>query len=457
MEDKKIDVLVIGAGLTGLTLAFYLKKAGKKVLILEKNNTVGGVINTLTEDGFTFETGPNTGVVGSPELVALFDDLQGKVTPEIANADAKNRWIWKSGRWEALPSGFIKAVTTPLFTLKDKFRIFGEPFRKPGTNPDETVAELVRRRLGVSFLHYAVDPFISGVYAGNPENLVTRYALPKLYNLEQNYGSFVKGSIKKRKEPKTDLEKRVSREVFSVKGGLKQLILGLYNEIGAEQVKTDAQNIQVIKGGNAYQANWENAMHESQSVITEKVITTIDGEAMKNMFPFINQDDLSAIAELTYAKVVQAIVGFKDWRGIKINAFGGLVPSKESRQCLGILFPSAIFKERAPEKGALLSVFMGGMRHPELIERNDDEIRQLVLDEIRETMQCSEQPNLLKIFRYQKAIPQYEITSGKRFDAIEKIQAEHPGIILAGNIRNGIGMSDRVKQGRQIADQLINK
>lgn len=457
MEDKKIDVLVIGAGLTGLTLAFYLKKAGKKVLILEKNNTVGGVINTLTEDRFTFETGPNTGVVGSSELVALFDDLQGKVTPEIANADAKNRWIWKSGRWEALPSGLIKAVTTPLFTLKDKFRILGEPFRKPGTNPDETVAELVRRRMGVSFLHYAVDPFVSGVYAGNPENLVTRYALPKLYNLEQNYGSFVKGSLKKRKEPKTDLEKRVSREVFSVKGGLKQLILGLYSEIGSEQVNTDAQNIQVLKDGNSYQVNWENAMHESQSAITEKVITTIDGEAMKNMFPFINQDDLSAIAELTYAKVVQAIVGFKDWKGIKINAFGGLVPSKESRQSLGILFPSAIFKGRAPEKGALLSVFMGGMRHPELIEKSDDEIRQVVLDEIRETMHCSEQPDLLKIFRYRKAIPQYEITSGRRFDAIEKIQTEHPGIILAGNIRNGIGMSDRVKQGRQIADQLINE
>lgn len=457
MHEKRVDAIVVGAGLTGLTTAFYLKKAGKKVLVLEKNDRVGGVIQTHEENEFLFETGPNTGIIGSPELVQLFDDLSHRIKPEIANPEAKNRWVWKAGKWRPLPSGFFPAVSTPLFSLKDKFRILGEPWRKPGTNPNETVAELVKRRMGKSFLNYAVDPFISGIYAGDPNRLVTRYALPKLYNLEQNYGSFVKGAIKKKKEPKTELENRVSREVFSVKGGLKELIHALYAEIGPESFATQVSEVKINKEQEAYHTSWKNTEGNNVEFESETVITTVDGEALKNMLPFVNHAELKPITDLIYAKVVQAIAGFKEWKGDKLNAFGGLVPSIEKRNSLGILFPSAIFPERAPEKGALLSIFMGGMRRPDMIEKSDDEIKKLAIDEIQETLNWSGKPDMLKIFRYQKAIPQYEISSGERFKAIEKIERENPGLILAGNIRDGIGMADRVKQGKQVADQLNQK
>ena len=154
-----------------------------------------------------------------------------------ADPNAK-RYILKNGQWTPLPSGLISAINTPLFTLKDKFRILGEPFRKPGSDPDESVAQLVRRRLGESFLDYAVNPFISGVYAGDPEKLITRYALPKLYALEQNYGSFIKGSIAKARQKKTELEKKATREVFSAKGGLGNLIKALTLKIGKEKILT---------------------------------------------------------------------------------------------------------------------------------------------------------------------------------------------------------------------------
>jgi oxygen-dependent protoporphyrinogen oxidase len=232
MTTRNNSITIIGAGLTGLTLAYYLKKAGKNVTILEKSNHVGGVMTTVEQDGFVFETGPNSGIISSTELVELLDDLSDKIEVEIADPKSKYRWIWKDGKWNALPTGLMSAVTTPLFSLKDKFRILGEPFRKPGTNPDENVADLVVRRMGKSFLNYAIDPFISGIYAGNPKNLITQYALPKLYNLEQNYGSFIKGAIAKKKEPKTELETRVTKEVFSVKGGFKNLVNALCEKIG---------------------------------------------------------------------------------------------------------------------------------------------------------------------------------------------------------------------------------
>ena len=158
MEQHNTDILVIGAGLTGLTTAFRLTRGGKQVHILECSNRVGGQIHTFREDGFVFESGPNTGVISYPEVAELFEALSPACQLETAHEEAKRRLIWKGNSFCALPSGLFSAITTPLFTLGDKFRILGEPFRAKGTNPDESVGELAARRLGKSFLNYAVDP-----------------------------------------------------------------------------------------------------------------------------------------------------------------------------------------------------------------------------------------------------------------------------------------------------------
>ena len=196
------EIVVIGAGLTGLSTAFHLHRQGRDVVILEKADRVGGQIHTYHENGFTFESGPNTGVVSFPEVAELFQMLEGSCQLEIARESSKRRLIWKGDRFHELPCSPVSAITTPLFRLSDKFRILGEPWRKKGTDPDEPVGALAARRLGKSFYEYAVDPFVSGVYAGDPMKLTTRYALPKLYNLEANYGSFIRGAIAKAKDPR---------------------------------------------------------------------------------------------------------------------------------------------------------------------------------------------------------------------------------------------------------------
>ncbi|MDZ7740989.1 MAG: protoporphyrinogen oxidase [Bacteroidota bacterium] len=148
---KENKVIIIGAGLTGLVTAFYLKKAGKDVTILEKSERVGGVIRTFREKGFVYEAGPNTAVISQPEVKELFEDLGDACRMEIANEGAKRRLIWKNGAWHALPSGFLEGVKTPLFSFSDKLRLLGEPFRRKGDNPEETLAELVKRRMGKAF------------------------------------------------------------------------------------------------------------------------------------------------------------------------------------------------------------------------------------------------------------------------------------------------------------------
>ena len=456
-ESVKTEIIIIGAGLTGLTIAFYLKKAGIDFRIIEKSGKTGGVIQTVSEQGFVYETGPNTGVVSHPEMTEIFEDLNGKCQLEIADPSAKRRLIWKNRMWHALPSGLFSAIGTPLFSWYDKFRILGEPWRKKGTDPDEKLAEMVKRRMGQSYLDYAVDPFISGIYAGDPAKLVTRYAMPKLYTLEQDYGSFIKGAMKKAKLTKTERDKKATREVFSAKGGLGKMIEALTEAIGPENILLNVQNTiaQATSNGFKIQATTEKQLI---NIETNHLITTCGGYALSDLLPFLNEEELKPFNELNYAAVTQVLLGFKRWNGMSLKAFGGLVPGKENKNILGVLFTSSFFEGRAPEGGALLSVFMGGIKRPDIIRMNDEEIRSLLDRELPRMLgDRNLKPDMVRICRYPKAIPQYTEITGKRYETIHNLQEKYAGLILAGNIRDGIGMADRVKQGRSIAEEMIAK
>ncbi len=456
-ELIKTEVVIVGAGLTGLTMGFYLKKAGIDFRIVEKSAKTGGVIQTISEKGFVYETGPNTGVVSYPEMAELFEDLAGRCELEIADPSAKRRLIWKNNQWHALPSGLWSAINTPLFSWGDKFRILGEPWRKKGTNPDEKLSELVIRRMGRSFLDYAVDPFISGIYAGDPAKLVTKYAMPKLYNLEQEYGSFVKGAMKKAKLPKSDRDKKASREVFSAKGGLGSLIEALTEAIGPEHFILSADSTMVKTNPDGFQLQITTPEH-FYTLETTHMVTTCGGYALPGLLPFLKEEEAAPFNDLKYAAVTQVLLGFNKWKGISLKAFGGLVPGKENKNILGVLFTSSFFEGRAPKDGALLSVFMGGTKRPDIAKMDNDQIEALFNKDLPRMMSSRRlNPDIIRIHRYPHAIPQYTETTGKRYEMIRQLQEKYPGLILAGNIRDGIGMADRVKQGRSIAEELIRK
>ncbi len=440
-------IAIIGAGLTGLTTAFYLKKAGINCTVFEASAHVGGVIKTEEKAGFLFERGPNSGVLSNMETVQLFEDLDN-CTIEKASDQAKARWIWKNNRWEALPSGILSAIKTPLFTFKDKLKVLKEPFTKKGTNPHENLSDMVKRRLGQSFLDYAIDPFISGVYAGDTNYLIPKYALPKLYNLEQKYGSFIGGAIKKAKETPLAEKQKVTKEIFSTPKGLQGLTDSLAKQISFENIKLNQKELVIDKNAEGYLINGKAFSH---------VVSTVDAQNLSQLFPFISKTRLNDITKLKYAKIIEVAVGFKQWEGIPLKAFGGLLPSKEQRDILGILFMSSLFKNRAPKNGALLAVFMGGIKKEHLLSQSDNEIKALIVKELSGFFQLkSFKPDLFEITRYQKAIAQYGIDSKERFEAIHQIEKENENLYLAGSISGGIGIPDRIKQGVEIAHAITN-
>lgn len=453
--DEVIDIVVIGAGLTGLTTAHYLKKQDKDFIVLEKSGRVGGVISTKKENGFIYEEGPNTGVIGNTTVVELFEELSALCKAEVALDSAKKRYILKGGKWRALPSGLISAVATPLFTFPDKIRVLGEPFRKPGKNPHENLSSFVKRRLGKSFLNYAVDPFILGVYAGDPDYIIPKYALPKLYNLEQNYGSFVGGSIKKMFEKKTETEKKVNRKVFSFADGMGSLVNALERSAGSENFVLNARNIIVMPLDSGYEVRFTGNNNEETIIKAKNVISTVGAYALGELLPFIEKNRLEKINALHYTKVIEVVLGFEKWDGMKLDGFGGLIPFIEKRDLLGVLFMSSLFNNRAPAGGALFSVFIGGMRRQDLMKLNNSEVKRLVEKEFLSLMSIKDfNPDLFKIIWHEKAIPQYGIDSGLRFETVNAIQQQYKGLLIGGNLTGGIGMADRIKQGKELAEHL---
>lgn len=452
--DMKYDAIIIGGGLTGLSCAFFLKKKGLRVLVLEQKDRIGGAIRSHIENGFIYEEGPNTGVIGNSMVAELFEMLG--IEPEIANSDAEKRLILKHNHWHPLPNGALSFLKTPLFTISDKIKIAFEPFRKIGTDPDESVASLAARRIGQSFVDYAVNPFISGIYAGDPKRLVTRHALPKLYNLEQNYGSFIGGSIKKSKEPKSESGKKATRKVFSGKYGFSTLIDALGKAICPENIICEADKVEVSKTDNGYEVSYDCG----GELVVEKtpfVISTVGAYALPAVFPFIDKASMNDLSTLNYAKVVQVAVGV-DKKVIRggYKSFGGLIPEKENKRLLGVLFPSFCFENRAPEGYVTLAVYLGGIRHPEFIEMSNAEIEVILEEELLDLFQIPKDSiHFMKIFRHSHAIPQYEKSSEVRFKTIKKLQVDNQGLIIAGNLRDGIGIADRIKQAYDVAESIV--
>lgn len=441
-------IAIIGAGITGLSAAFYAKKNGNEVTVFEKDSRVGGVIRTFRKNGFIYETGPSTSVVSLPEVVELFEDLKIGNLLEEAPSIAGNRYIFKKGSLHALPSGPLSGLSTPLFSFRDKFGILLEPFRKRGEDPNETLSSLVRRRLGESILDYAVDPFVSGVYAGNPDQMIPKYALPKLYNLEQNYGSFIRGSIQKMKQPKSERDKKATKKTFSVKGGLEVLVRHLEQAIGKENFVMGESPTVVPENGS-----YKVRAGEREFGPFERIIYTAGASHVFEVFPFAEENFPDA-GKVLYAKVAELAIGFNKWEGVPLDGFGALMPSKEKRDILGILYMSSLFKDRSPEGGALLAVFVGGLRHPEFHDMPDDALKEMVGKDVQKILRIPDfKPDLFEISRHEEAIPQYDLKTPGRKAAYSAIEKAYPGILMGGNGIDGIGMSARIAQGRAFAER----
>ena len=203
---KPLRVAVVGGGVTGLTAAWQIQRLGHRVTVLEAGTRAGGVVGGQRLGAWLQEMGPNSLLESSPEIAAFVDDVGLAPRRLYAAPAAKQRYLVRGGRPVALPTSPGAFLRTPLFSVRAKLRLLLEPlWRRAPAEAEETLADFVRRRLGQEFLDYAINPFVAGIYAGDPERLSVRHAFPRLHALEQDYGSLLLGALRRRnpnREPK---------------------------------------------------------------------------------------------------------------------------------------------------------------------------------------------------------------------------------------------------------------
>jgi protoporphyrinogen/coproporphyrinogen III oxidase len=444
-------IAVVGAGITGLTAAHELTRAGHAVTVFESRGEAGGAIRTIQRDGWLVEAGPNTLLLRDRSLDGFFSEAGLDRELQVANPEAEKRFIVRGGRPHALPQGPLGAVFTPIFNFPGKLRVLWEPFVPQNrTNPDETLDSFARRRVGQEFLDYAVNPFVGGVYACAPEDLCVRHALPRLWRLEQNHGSLVKGSIALMQAKRKSGERTKARLV-SFRGGMQTLPATLARRLG-DAFRPNTEVVGLERGAVAWRIHTRAAGLAGVEEF-EQVLLCTAAPALARL-EIDGATPLASLATMPYSAVVSVALGF-DRSAVPhpLDGFGMLVPAKEGRRILGSLFSSTLFPGRAPDGRVLLTTFVGG-RQPELAALPEAEIEQIVRAELAELLGVRAAPVFRQLSRWPQAIPKYTVEFGRFVATMEAFERDHAGLFLAGHFRNGISLSDCLAAGRAVAARV---
>jgi oxygen-dependent protoporphyrinogen oxidase len=452
------SVAIIGGGITGLTAGFRLRQQGIPVTVYEASGRVGGVIQSIRQDGYLAEFGPNTCLETSPKITQLIRDLGLESRKLYTDPAAENRYIVRGGKPVLMPGSPIGFFKTPLFSINAKARLVAEPFiRRAPADIEENLEQFVLRRLGREFLDYAINPFVAGVYAGNPARLSVKQAFPKLHAIEQRYGSLILGQILGARERKKRGEvSKQNAKKFSFDEGLQVLTDTLRDALkGDVELESPVTVVEQTPEGwritSLVQGREERRLHSAVLFASPAhKLAQIKLSAAHGL-------DLSPLEKVDYPPVTSIAMGFRraDVEH-SCQGFGALVPEVEKLNVLGVIFSSALFPNRAPKGHVTLTSYVGGSRNRDLALADRGTIRRLALQDFKTLLGVKGEPTFEHYFTFKKAIPQYEVGYGQMKDLMNKIEANGPGLFLAGHYREGIALGDSIVSGNDVADRILN-
>jgi oxygen-dependent protoporphyrinogen oxidase len=444
-------VAIVGAGVAGLTAAYRLKRKGYRVVVYEASERAGGVIRTERRDGYLAELGPNSMTAGGAAVTELFTQLGLDASRVEAQREAKKRYIVRKGKLVPLPTSPSQLLTTRLLSNGAKLAIFGEPMVEPGDSPmEESVATFVRRRFNQEVLDYVANPFVGGIFAGDPEQLSARHALPRLHDLEHTHGSVMKAlgpMLRAGRGPGGP----AGPAMVSFAGGLQELPNALVRELRAElRFKAPATQIRMGPKGwtvsAAYQAVelYDAVIYAAPAHCADEVELAFEGG-----------DRVKTLASIDYPPIAVLALGFRrEDVAHKLDGFGLLVPDVERRNVLGVIFSSTVFPGRAPEGHVLLTAFVGGVRHPDLANADLSTLTARVLDDLRLLLGVRGEPSFRSFHLWPKAIPQYALSYGRFKEIMDDAERRNPGLALTGSYREGVAVGDVIAAAAQAADRV---
>lgn len=445
MTNKKQSVGILGAGISGLSAAYKLSQNNVAVTVYEKDDQVGGAIKTHNENGWLVEEGPNTLMIKHQQVWDFLEDLDLVNKSTKAGKTAKKRFIVKDGEPTPLPMSPGSFLTTNLFSARAKFQLLKEPFVSQSNKEDESIADFITRRLGKELLDYAVNPFVSGIYAGDPKKLSIKHTFEPLWDMEQQHGSLLKGMFKRDRNSNSP-----KRSLLSFEKGNQQLPIAIADNLNkAVQTATEIQS--VYKSGK----KWTVEGRQNNNTFIDEhdiILSTLPAHLLSSIFADVIFKPLN---DLPYAPLCVVALGFSDDQiGHPLDGFGMLIPEVEKCKTLGVLFSSSLFPGRAPKNHQLLTCFIGGARHPELTEKSENELQSIVLDEISNLLNITGKPTFSHFRFWPKTIPQYEVGYDKILNQIAEIENQKNGLFIEGNFRGGVSVPDCILSGFETAKKV---
>jgi protoporphyrinogen/coproporphyrinogen III oxidase len=459
--DRPPHIAIVGGGISGLAAAHYLARhrPDLRVTLIERDHRLGGKIVTERMEGFVVEGGPDSFLSSKPRGLGLARELglEGRLQ---GTDDLKRRtWVMSQGRLHRLPeglSGLVPSRLEPLlgsdlFSNAGKERLLQEPeIPAREGNEDESIASFISRRFGNEVYDRMVEPLMAGIYAGDGEHLSLAATFPQLRRLEQQYGSLLAG-IQATAPPSGTLP---SRSAFLTPvGGTGELVKALRRSTQEVKIITSVgvRLVEEVRGGFVLRLEDGSRLHAAVVIlatpapVTGKLVAGLDESlaATLGLIPHVS----SATVSLAYpaTRVSRALEGY-----------GYVVPRREGRPVLASTWTSTKFAHRAPEGWVLLRVFIGRSGVEEMLRGSDASLVALARAEVADILECRDAPQLQRVFRWVDGMPQYTMGHLDRIARAHERSDHHPGLFLAGNYLQGVGLPDCIASGEQAGKAASN-
>jgi oxygen-dependent protoporphyrinogen oxidase len=445
------SIAVVGGGITGLTAARRLHLAGFNVTVFEKNSRIGGAITTVEKDGWLVEGGPNS-LQQTPEIGALLSELGLENHRAMTSSAAKKRFIVRRGKLVPVPLSPPGLLTSPLFSLGARLKVFAELLTRPRVRTTDTsLASFVSAHFGQEIVDYGLNPFVAGVYAGDPDKLSARYAFPKLWQLERTHGSLLRGFRNEARQRRARGESTGAPPIISFAHGLQTLTDAIAATLPENSVQTGATITNIIPGRPWKIISTRNGIVETAEF--EAVVLALPASGLAQLvFGTLGERPLASLDHQPHPPVSSLFLGFKrDQIAHPLDGFGALVPAREQCSLLGVLFSSTLFSGRAPDGHVALTVFAGGTRQPETARLPTDLLLNRILPDLRELLGINRDPVFTHHTFWPKAIPQYNVGHERFIEPLARCENLHDGLFIGGNARDGISLPDCIKSGDALA------
>jgi oxygen-dependent protoporphyrinogen oxidase len=455
--QPEYHVLVIGAGVSGLATAYGLTQAGCRVTVLEQAARVGGCVHSeRTPEGYLVENGPNSLLNLSPAVDRLCRELGLHDERLFQQAFSRRRYLVKNRALVPVPSRWGEFPRSPLWGPWAKLRALAEPMIPASrSRSDESVAAFVRRRFGSEMVDYGVEPFVAGIFGGNPDDLSMSSSFPQLVAWEHTYGSVVWGMVRSRMK-----QGRARRplQLFSFRGGVGRLADALRNALG-DRVVTGARALGVRREIRDAIPRFLVRVHvdgQPREFRADRLVIATPADVAAKLIADLSPVLADQLEQIPYAPVGLVHLGVRrDACSQLPDGSGCLVPKREGLPILGSLWSSNVYPDRAPEGRVLLTNYVGGMRDHDVLKWTDDELVGRTVAALRDLVGLTGQPEFARVVRHPRAIPQYLIGHGARVAAIDRLLAPLTGMHLAGNYLHGVSIRDCLTQGLQLADRIV--